>query len=158
GAKVTAYTVEKDSDGQLGVLMFRSMGARDARSAETDQYGAYRIDGLKPGDGTAIAAAEGFQPESHRDIALKSGGGEGRVDFRLAEGLVMRGVVLDGDRQPVADARVSLGSIMTNLDDVHIGAKEGRPQDAHTDASGHFEITGVRKSQYILRVSKSGFL
>jgi len=57
----------------------------------------------------------------------------------------IRGVVLDANGKPVAAAAVTCQS-----------SAGVRPRVVHTDAKGHFAVTGLKQDSYDLRASSNG--
>ncbi|MFO0981167.1 MAG: carboxypeptidase-like regulatory domain-containing protein [Planctomycetota bacterium] len=95
-------------------------------------------------------------PTRKRGIAVKKGELETGLELKLGAGLTLTGIVRDAQGKPVAGAQVSLGAVVMNLDEAGGGGSRG--QKVETGADGRFEITGIRDSQYYLRVSKTGYL
>src|SRR6267154_1589457 len=62
-------------------------------------------------------------------------------------GSTVEGVARDLQKQPLAEARVSLDDQV-----------EGRTQTTLTDAAGHFRFDGVTAGTYMLRFRKPGYL
>jgi len=71
---------------------------------------------------------------------------EGTVVFHLGEGITVRGLVVDGNGQPIADAIVRVG----NLND-------SRSREARTGSDGSFRISGCRPGEGIVSAEADGF-
>jgi hypothetical protein len=115
------------------------LDARDGRSskhsAQLEADGTYRIVGLPQGRLVGVVArARGFATRAvtlERTLVVDE---IQELDLTLKGGAAVSGVVLDSHtRQPIADARVWLGS----ADEPHDGAIEPKTR---TDAHGRFEL------------------
>jgi 5-hydroxyisourate hydrolase-like protein (transthyretin family) len=110
-------------------------------TATTDENGDYELKGLPAGAITVQVTKRGYQA-ARRAVDAAPGA---RVDFALTRGLSLRGVVVAGDA-PVPEARVSASS----------GALDAAPQDATTDASGRFTISGLSPARYTIEATAAG--
>lgn len=115
-------------------------------SARSDEGGAYRIEGLTPGDYVVYAMdGIGMAPRVSKSIRID---GEASLDFDLPLAR-FSGTVVDGaTKQPLADARVA-----ASLD----GKPGARPGSATTDSNGRFFVDDVEPGSYTLTLRRSGY-
>ncbi len=120
------------------------------RNADTDAAGRFRFDGVEPGAYLLEAEAHGYAPargETGARVEAKTGAVLPEATLRLQEGRVLRGMVVDQDRRPIAGAEVYLrspirgGAFAFTLP----GAAPGRAPDAVTDGAGRFSLQGVEQ-------------
>jgi hypothetical protein len=102
----------KSSDGKpvagarVSLLARNFFGGSGENSARSDAKGAYRIEGVLPGDFRLHATADGYGSEGG-EIAVS---GPITRDFVLPEGIVVSGIVLDAAGRPAAGAEVEASS------------------------------------------------
>ncbi|HEX6085238.1 MAG TPA: carboxypeptidase regulatory-like domain-containing protein [Thermoanaerobaculia bacterium] len=113
------------------------------RRTTTDANGDYVLDGLDPGDETIMVSHPKYNDTS-KNVTLK--GREAKLDVQLEGGQTITGIVVTDSGAPVAEAEVEAFS-----------AGGGR-SSARTNASGQFEMEGMRAGRYRFTASKSGFL
>ena len=157
-AEVRAWTKQGNSGSSPGRIVFGDVGARNARSAVTDDAGYFRIRGLEPGNVTALAKAEGFTQESVRDIVIKKGARSADVTIKVSEGSAISGVVVDESGQPLANAEVGVMETVINLDEGGVVGELGQNLSTRSREDGTFRLSGLKSSNYNLSVSKAGFL
>ncbi len=128
----------------LAIDAYRPTGARadDAGEAPVDADGKYDLTLWEPSWYSFRVVTESGAPTAgHKELTVAAGGDE-RLDFRLANGAI-RGVVVDAESRPVADARVALrwnGIIPLS-----------------TDAAGRFEFRAEGEGSAELQAFKTGF-
>jgi len=111
-----------------------------ATQASTDASGRFRFEHVDVAQGVVQvqAAAAGFVSRSE-DVDCNSYSRERTVELRLDQALTVRGIVVDQDGAPVAQAFVSAG----------------RGVNTETRADGRFELAGVPLAQRQLVVTGS---
>jgi hypothetical protein len=135
-----------------GMLKIRGSGpARNARVSvkgpagtergRSDRFGRFRLGPLSPGDWELSATGRGFLRFS-MTVAVRAGAGGNLGEVTLEPGRPLRGVVLDGDGTPVAQARVSVK-----------GASWTR-----TKADGSFRFSAVSPRGVKLQIRAEGYL
>ena len=115
-------------------------------SGRTDESGAYRIEGLEPGDyNVNVQPGSGGGRAISKEVRID---GEASLDFDLPMASLY-GLVVDGaTKQPLADARVTAA-----LD----GNAEGRTGYATTDSNGRFAVEEVEPGAYKLTFRRPGY-
>ncbi|HUR82647.1 MAG TPA: carboxypeptidase regulatory-like domain-containing protein [Thermoanaerobaculia bacterium] len=113
------------------------------RRATTDANGEYTLDGLNPGEETIQFSHAKYSGVS-KTVMLK--GKDNKLDVTLEGGSTITGVVVTDTGAPVADAEVGAFS----------AGAGGR--SARTNASGTFELEGLRPGRYRFTASKSGYV
>ena len=110
-------------------------------SATTDANGEYTLEALLAGEETISFTHAKYAPTS-KQVTLK--GREAKLDVQLSAGLRITGTVVTEAGAPVADARVDAMS------------SSGGMESARTNASGSFEIEGLKPGRYRFMAAKSG--
>jgi uncharacterized GH25 family protein len=113
------------------------------RRATTDANGEYSLEGLSPGEET-IGVSHAKYNSVAKTVVLK--GKETKLDVTLEGGMTVSGVVVTDSGAPVADAEVEAYSA---------GAGGER---ARTNASGAFEMQGLRAGRYRFSAAKNGYV
>src|SRR5262245_16509377 len=114
-----------------------------AVSAESDEDGRFQIRGLPPASYGLGVTAIAFVPR-RIEVSVAAPGTVELGDVVLDAGLTIRGVVLGGNRSPVARAWLSADPI-SNDDTINTGK-------AQTADDGRFVIAGLAPGRYRLRV------
>ncbi|MDJ0973134.1 MAG: carboxypeptidase regulatory-like domain-containing protein [Planctomycetota bacterium] len=98
---VAGATVLLDGGGWGGMM-------QGLPSTVTDENGQYQLVGVRPGNYTVVASADGFAPARAEDARVTMGesGGEHTVDLDLTEAGLVKGVIVDSNGEPVAGVRV----------------------------------------------------
>jgi hypothetical protein len=110
-----------------------------ARSASSDESGAYRLAGLPPGRHLLRASRGGFlAAEESFDMG---DGGVRQADWTLSAALTVAGLIADSRGRPVVGARVLAFS----------GSAEAVGQPARSGLDGRFVLTGVAPGRVRLR-------
>jgi len=138
GAPIAGVSVRPDMMGGGRMMRFDATEV----SGSTDPNGDYSIDGIEPGDKTFTFTRSGYVEESK--TLTVAAGKDNRLDVTMGSGLRFSGqVVLDGGA-PVADATVRASSAA------------GGFREAHTDASGMFQLDGLTPGHYNFTATKVG--
>lgn len=122
---------------------------RSGRSASgrTDDTGAYRIEGLTPGDYDAIVQADtaGMRPGVSRTVKVD---GETRLDVDLPLASLF-GVVVDAStKRPLSDVR-----LVASVDD----GPSSRPGNATSDSNGRFFFEDLEEGAHTLTLRRTGY-
>jgi protocatechuate 3,4-dioxygenase beta subunit len=139
GDPVVRATVRAQEGGMGGAAFVMMSGMGNS----TDADGRYLLEGVKPGQRTLVAQAEGM-PRAVRDIEVKPG--RNTLDFTLAGGHEVTGRVTDESGTGIAGAMVFL--------------REGMRFDAPrtlSGADGSFTLTAVPDGKYRATANKEGY-
>ncbi len=125
------------------------VGGRNAGTGgtgRTDESGAYRVEGLEPGDyNVSVQPGSGGGRGVSKEVRID---GEASADFDLPMASLF-GYVVDGaTKQPLADARVTAA-----LD----GSAAGRTGYATTDSNGRFSMEDLEPGAYTLTLRRSSY-
>ncbi|HEV8578527.1 MAG TPA: carboxypeptidase-like regulatory domain-containing protein [Thermoanaerobaculia bacterium] len=137
-----------DAEGKplagVRVSVSSTAGKEGANVAEwtTDDAGAFRLDGLRPGPVVIRAEHRAYRPAERR-MELKAGSNE--LDLSLESDLWLSGRVLDAGGDPVAGALVTVASPDT------------RPKTESSAADGSFRVSGLRQGRQRLQVEAAEF-
>jgi protocatechuate 3,4-dioxygenase beta subunit len=122
------------------------------RKVLSDHAGRFRLAGLQPGAWLFSA----IHPEFARKVTRRQiGSGDHPLDFVLASGSEISGLVTDEDNQPLPGVQILLiqeGGGATQLSLL----PAVRQREAISQANGSFQITGVEDGSYRLRALKAG--
>lgn len=130
--------LERSPVAGVGVQILRPGDVQDFETfdGETDERGALRFDGLRPG----IARIASDRGSSLQEIEIRSGETKEMV-LTIPSGVEIRGRVLDLERQPVAGASVWLSW------------PSGRPRSgrlaARADERGKFVLQDIQEDQLV---------
>ncbi len=139
GAPVAGVSVRPEMMGGPGrVMRFDGVDT----SAVTDPSGEYTMESLEPGEKTFNFARSGYVTET-KTVTLASGK-DTRLDVTIGSGLRIAGVVVTEGGAPVGEATVRASSAA------------GGGREAHTDASGSFQLEGLAPGHYTFTAAKSG--
>ncbi len=122
---------------------------RSGQSAagRTDDTGAYRIEGLTPGDYKAFVRADAYGMGRGVSRTVKVDG-ETRLDVDLPLAS-LSGVVVDAStKRPLSDVRV-----VASLDDDPAAS----PGSATSDSNGRFSVEELEEGSYTLTLRRSGY-
>ncbi len=120
----------------------------------TDKDGTYSLTMGRPGTYDVWAVADGCLPKGQRAV-LRSLGDVSKTDIVLEEGYFLAGLILGGDGQPIARARVAALLLYRKHGDNSCppvtveGASVGRTV---TDEYGRFRIASLIPGQYEVQV------
>jgi hypothetical protein len=127
--------------------------AASRRKGVSDRAGHFRLAGLQPG----LWSFGASHPEFARKVARRQiGSGDHPLDFVLASGTEIAGMVTDEDGKPIPGAQILLnqeGRSATGLDPL----PPAQRREVVSQANGSFRLTGVEDGSYRLRASKAGF-
>lgn len=157
GAVVAGHVAGPDGKSVAGarVQLVEEEGqfslSRYFNSGQTDADGNYRLEGMAEGQRSIEVQAEGFQRLA-RDLEVRAG--DNRLDFTLQAGHEVSGRVVDGAGEPVAGARVLLGSGEGDFATTFGGMGSLEDRSA---ADGSFRIGGVATGSYAVRAEKEGY-
>jgi len=125
--------------GGVAVTLWTQQAVR--YTATTDETGAWRISGIKPGRYSSRFEKSGFlepppaNPFAEAPLAVGTGSVPIQLNAELVPLATLRGRVLDPNGEPAADVDVECSTLATTK----------------TDGNGQFVLTGVRPGSYILR-------
>ncbi|MBN1419463.1 MAG: carboxypeptidase regulatory-like domain-containing protein, partial [Planctomycetes bacterium] len=147
GAKVAAFRVRKTKD-LIAIIMDRARAP--IGTVEADASGRFTFDMLGRGTFNFIANADKFQESMLENIEV-AGGGDERIEIRMARGLTLAGVVMDTDGNAIPKARIKAQAMGVRPQEQYT-VKFG--DDAiETDEAGHFVFDTLRDGPYNLTVS-----
>ncbi|MEM1249807.1 MAG: carboxypeptidase regulatory-like domain-containing protein [Acidobacteriota bacterium] len=155
GAKLTGTVTDPSgrplADASVQPVQKRQnlRGMRRLVSTSTNAAGEFELDGLPPGAGSFRATHDDYQ-EQTLDVELAAGGS--RLDFRLEEGLSIRGRVIGPNGLPIGGARIQADQPRGAV----VRTRRGSPKAA-TREDGSFELRGLSNGVYRVTASKSGF-
>ncbi|MFN8095788.1 MAG: carboxypeptidase-like regulatory domain-containing protein [Vicinamibacteria bacterium] len=127
GAAVDDARIEVESPDASGSRRFES-----TRSSEGD--GAFTLRDLAPGAYALVARASGRGEASMSGVRVRAGATTSLGTITLPAGGVVRGSVVDSEGRGIPGATVSVD---------REGARRRRLNEAQTDSTGAFEVTGV---------------
>lgn len=127
-----------------------------------DADGEFELFGLPPGRVRVRVRAEGYRHPEAQEVVLEAGGVSEVLEFRLSEGAIARGLVVDAaTRTPVAGATVTAyrtddrggrsGPFRMSFDVEDfdfLGLAQGRARSATTDSQGRFEVVGLAEGEF----------
>ncbi len=147
--KIIGKVIERESFQTIPAEI--SIAGRDDRNlylrhAKASEDGLFEIADLPAGELHLTTKFEGYATD-HLNVSLSKG--ETRyVEFYLAKGKTVRGVVLDQSNTPIAGARINVGYVR---DATAVSAVVARYQwemgDAVTDQLGRYEIRNLHPEQ-----------
>ncbi|MCC7013362.1 MAG: carboxypeptidase regulatory-like domain-containing protein [Planctomycetes bacterium] len=136
-------------EASIDPLVF-GQGGFVVREGQTDEHGAFELQAVLAGDVELKVTSKGYL-----DSKLNAQVAEGRPtrldDIVLGRGESVSGVVLWPDGSPVADLEVE-----ADFDPAALGgmsafnALQGAQGETHSDAQGHFEISGLGKGPFVV--------
>ncbi len=116
-------------------------------TARSKDDGTYELIGVTPGETLIHAFSENFAPAMQRVTAAV--GTPVQLDFEIAEGKPVSGVIRDKDGKPVPDVRL--------ITDTWNGARMFE-REARTDKDGNFVLSHMPHTQAEVHVLKRGFI
>lgn len=147
--KGALYGVVLDGDGNgiEGAAVVVEVCTRCAGQATTDENGAYRIEGLSPGDYTIQASKSGYASQSQD--ATVEGGQETELNFELAaddgDG-ALTGTVTDGEGNPVAGVEILVEPSNRCI------------TSTRTGEDGTYRIDPLAAGNYLIVARKGGYV
>lgn len=165
GAPVAGRVVDDRGAGVAGARV-RYGGASDWSQQASERHdaavttadGSFRFDALPAGSFRFLASHPERAPGSSALVTLDGKTPRDGVVIALEAGAVVKGRVVDGQRHPVASARVRIGSALGPGDRRGPGGRGpgnrgpgnrmfAPPRQAYSDADGAFEIHGLPRRQ-----------
>ena len=141
----------------------RNVAEEEARVVFTDGEGNFRFENLPRGTFDVEASAENFAPATVRGVNVDADRAADVGMVTLERGIVLEGVIMDGDDRPVAGATVLAyppspagirGEAVSRL-----AAAAGEAREATTRDDGRFAITGLRSGDTVdVTARKSGYV
>jgi uncharacterized GH25 family protein len=148
GAKVSGRVVDDKGSGVAGARVTYH-GASDWSQQADERLdgvlsgpdGRFEFAALPSGSYRFAAAHSDFARGSTQIVTLDGAHARDGVEITLAQGAIVRGRVVDTNKQPVPAARVRVG----------VASRRGvifePPRQAYTDAKGTFEIKGLARRE-----------
>lgn len=116
-----------------------------ARIAKTGPDGRFRLSGLRPGAYELGARAELRSSKAPTVVGIGVAEQVTDVEVLITAGPIVRGVVLDEAKQPVADIEIHASG-------------PGRGADAKTDAKGAFAFSGLAAGHYFVMINDDAYV
>ncbi len=146
GARVSLVRSTSSFHHVFGDLRLeREMGADLACSAVTDDSGAFVLAGLSDSTYKLQASYPGMLEGTLDVVRVPEDAGQ-VLQLRLVRGSVVKGVVLDEDLNPIADARVArMGSLVQQAREFAVATLE--QEGTAVEASGSFSLGGLSQDR-----------
>ncbi|MBA3498832.1 MAG: carboxypeptidase regulatory-like domain-containing protein [Deltaproteobacteria bacterium] len=160
GALVSGRVVDDKGTGVEGARV-RFSGASDwsqqandrRDAAVTTKDGKFELPAMPAGTFRFVATHEEHAPGTSELVTLDGKSPRTDVTIKLAQGAVVRGRVVDTQKQGVASARVRIGVVAVNRRAMIFEA----PRQAFTNTSGEFEIKGLpRRALSVVALHETG--
>jgi|GEM_PF-1739865 len=140
-------TVDYASQATVANARVLLLGAKRRYVAVSDEAGAYRIDGLAPGEYKVRLDKGGWtHAGAAPDVAIGPGGCA-LADFRIRSTNSIRGAVFDEDEEPAEGVKVFLEPT---------ARRGGSTVESETDELGQYRFTQVEPGEYVAVVSPHG--
>ncbi len=124
------------------------------RRAFTDANGEYEFHNLNVGFKRVTARKEGYASQTNLMVQIKSSQPADPVNFQLAKGEAIRGVVVDKkSAAPIADAIIVAMPIRTGGG----GISTANYPPVKSDQDGKFDFIGLASGAYKLRIHAKGY-
>ncbi len=123
-------------------------GREDGVWTLTDANGVYRLENLQPGALMIQAVAEGFARGSNHDTRVNYEA-PSEVNFKLAVGKTIGGVITDAEGQGIAGAQVSV---------VCLSTKTPMKVEVRTDGNGEFLALGLIDAPFQVNAMAPGYV
>ncbi len=137
---------------RLDVNLLYGQQGRAVRSSETDPEGKFRLAAVAAGRGVVRAEADDYL-EVTQDVHVLEDDHVQGVELVLARGSTVAGEVRWPDGAPAANADVAVSFDMNRLGGLEaLNMFRGASGSAETDAEGRFEILGLGKGPFTVRV------
>lgn len=139
----------------LGLINIEEMAREAPAVAVSGPDGFYQLEGLEASYYEVVSLASEHSPQSIPNVMPSKTG----VDFKLPEGSVFRGRVVDQSGQGVPNAQVEVYPEVDTTDIISVVAQKARPPvaDSKTVTSGDFEVTALGVGLYNLHITAVGF-
>ena len=160
GAPVSGRVVDERGTGVEGARV-RFSGASDWSQQASDRHdaavstkdGKFELPAMPAGTFRFVATHESFAPGTSPMITLDGKAPRTDVTITLAAGAIVRGRVVDTQKQGVASARVRIGTVAVNRRAMIFEA----PRQAYTNSTGDFEIKGLpRRALSVVALHETG--
>ncbi|MBL9079738.1 MAG: carboxypeptidase regulatory-like domain-containing protein [Planctomycetes bacterium] len=138
----------------------RVLFSADGRQAPitTDAAGRFAIEHVAAGRVAFVAAADRQAPSQIEELAVVDHGRYEDLVLQLAEGVTVRGRVVDDERRPVAGAAVELRPFERPDDPQFLKMMlKIRRVAATTDADGGFVAEGLTGERLVVQAGKAGY-
>ena len=151
-----------------------------------DERGRFRVEGVRAGSADLYVSAPGYRTGVVRGLDVTAGETTRGVVVSLERGHVVRGVVVDGDGEPVPGARVAANrgtDALSRMETQVMGGRRGQPDVAEArdfterlpagalafgvglglvesglaDEAGRFELTGLGAGAWTLHATHREF-
>jgi protocatechuate 3,4-dioxygenase beta subunit len=141
----------------LSRVLFSADGR--AEPITTDGDGRFAVERLAAGRIGFLAAADGMASSAVVDLTVVDGGLYEGIELRIEDGATLRGLVVDDQDRPLADALVELRPFERPDDpDVLKMALKVRNVTARSGADGRFTARGLSGERLFAQISKPGFV
>lgn len=129
-----------------------------AEPITTDAEGRFRLEHVAAGRVAFVAAAGDHAPSQIEELAVVDGGVYDDLLLQLGEGAVVRGKVVDDQKQPVAEALVELRPFERPDDPQFLKMMlKVRRVEVRTAADGTFVAKGLTGERLIVQAQKPGY-
>ncbi len=149
-----------DRDRTGTVSVFSLSGRESQWESVTGPSGFFRITGLPEGKVDLFASHPEHLAGSLTDVDVVKGAEKSGMNIKLLMGETIAGRVVDAKDKPVGLARVRVDNVlhmdMDKMGSIPFGMMW--PEPVKTDEDGFFEIKGLKKGNYTVRVNSNGFL
>lgn len=152
GAEVYAASGVARDDWPLDAPAWKTR-EQEIRFATTDEYGAFRVTGLRPGPIRLSVRRAGFALFERHDVPLASGGETDVGELTLRRGAQLRGRLSAADGRPISGAVLTFLRPETSLS--FASSRTGAPV-GHTQRDGSFEIRELEPGPFVLAVEAPG--
>ena len=138
----------------------RVLFSADGRSEplQTDVDGNFRIDNVAAGRVAFVAVAQDFAPSNIEELGVVDGGIYDDIVLEVSQGSTVRGIVVDDQKQPVANADVELRPWERPNDPQFLKMMlKIRRVKVQTTTDGVFEAKGLTGDRLVIQAGKSGY-
>ena len=142
---------------EIANTVYRYLG-EPPRDTKSDADGRFVFRNLGAGKFRLSVQTPGFLPKS-RSVEVDWGGVQDLGEWELDRGHTIRGIVLNEEDEPIESAQVLTFLAKPNAFNMGLVANDvatGRLQ-VRSDAEGRFEVSGLRRADYRLIVTRDGY-
>jgi hypothetical protein len=150
-------------DARTGDPVAHAFVRAQSRMTVSDPGGAFRFDGLKPGEQALLVKAAGYRKTTAGPFAVGALQGAEEIVIPLDRGASISGIVLRAsDRLPIADALIQEAPDASRPADLHeeVGAEEASPWErgdpmvsrARSARDGRFVLRGLATGTHRIQV------
>lgn len=126
-------------------------------ATESNENGTFRIEGIPPGEWTAIAEKSGYATAALAGIEVRSNVTHRPVELRLEPERVLRGIVTAAD-QPIEGVRiVARRELISTSADGQVRRQRLVYSEATSGADGRFELGSLPLGRLSIRATATGF-